>query len=942
MKPAAADWPELLQLLDSALQLDETQLPAWLATLPAQRQAQLRALLDERRAIETRQFLARPAQLPAAASAGSVAEPGQRVGPWRLLHEIGRGGMAWVWLAERADGQGQRRVALKLPRLGWAPGLAERMARERDILATLEHPNIARLYDAGVDDQGRPWLALEHVQGQPIDRYCAERGLDTDARIGLLLQALGALAHAHARQVLHRDLKPANILVAADGSVRMLDFGIAKLMAGDAAEPTALTRSSGRAMTPEYASPEQILAQPLAPPSDTYSMAVVAYELLAGERPYRLRRGSAAELEEAIASAAVNTPSRVARDPAARKALRGDLDAVLLKALRRHPAERYTSAQALADDLRRFREGLPVGAARDSWWYRARKLVQRRPLESALVAALVVAVPAGAAAQVAVLLALGAGTAATLWQARRAVQRAQAANRQAERAEQVKQLMLTLFRATSTDAGTVADTKVVDLLRDAAGRIEQESGQVPGEVLDELRLVVADSLGEFGAAADAVPLARRALAGIEARRPLDVELLAAAICTLGGSLGDTGARDEALALLQRGLALECSARLWVRLRCKLFSALHGLGRQLEGLPHAQAAAARAEAEPEAVGRLQAMHAFGILTFAHKSSMVPGMLPAARKALDLAQEIYGRDATAPLVLYRIYHAAALVQEGDAFEGVRQFRELVQELERVLGPNHTRVGVNLNWLLLAEDNVGDIAAAICTQEKALARAGWEQDPALSRAIDHFVYARLLHKAVRDDEALHQIALASALVAPAGAASDIKRREIQAFHALLLLRTGQHDEAQVLIGRLPDELAAWPAPAGKVWVAEFRAAGGRPAEAMVALHTALPGLLAQPALNSGVTIGRAAAIALQCGEAPQARTWAQEAMARLGTGQVESSPVWADLHALLGRIELRLGDPAEAKRLLLEARRRWALFDSAHLRLRQLDEEIAALSR
>ena len=314
--------------------------------------------------------------------------------------------MGAVWLAERADGHLKRPVALKLPRLAWGAGLTERLARERDILATLAHPHIARLYDAGIDQQGRPYLAMEYVEGKLIDVYCRERQLPLRERLALLLQVCDAVAHAHARLVVHRDLKPANILVTAEGQVRLLDFGIAKLMEGDRAEETALTQLSGRALTLDYASPEQIRGEPLGTASDVYSLAVVGYELLAGARPYRLKRGSAAELEEAIASADPPRASDAAAGLALKRSLRGDLDAILSKALKKDSAERYPTVATLADDLQRHLHGEAVLARPDSRGYRARRFVARHRV--------------GVGAVVGVVAALGVGLVTALWQARQA------------------------------------------------------------------------------------------------------------------------------------------------------------------------------------------------------------------------------------------------------------------------------------------------------------------------------------------------------------------------------------------------------------------------------------------------------------------------------------------------------------------------------------------
>ncbi len=395
--------------------------------------------------------------------AGALA--GELVGPWRLLRELGEGGMGSVWLAERADGAYQRQVALKLPRLSWARGLAERLARERDILATLEHPRIARLYDAGVDLQGRPWLALEHVQGLPLDTHAREARLDTPSRVRLLLQVCEAVAHAHSRLVIHRDLKPANILVDQAGQVKLLDFGIAKLVQGDVAAATALTELQGRALTLDYASPEQVRGEPLTTASDIYSLGVVAFELLAGARPYKLRRGSAAELEEAIEVAEIPPASRAAVDPDTRAALRGDLDAVLRKALQKAPIARYTNVDALAEDLQAVLEGRAVRARPDTALQRAGRWLRRHRWAAAgataVVAAFALAVGVGATTMV--IVALAAGLAAAWWQAvqarrgrfeaeaatARANAAAEAAIREAARAGAIGDFMVRVFSHNS-------------------------------------------------------------------------------------------------------------------------------------------------------------------------------------------------------------------------------------------------------------------------------------------------------------------------------------------------------------------------------------------------------------------------------------------------------------------------------------------------------------
>jgi serine/threonine protein kinase/Tfp pilus assembly protein PilF len=314
--------------------------------------------------------------------------------------------MAEVWLAERADGAFKREVALKLPKLlRHRQDLASRFAREREILAALEHPNIARLYDAGVSTQGLPYLAMEYVAGQPLTAWCNARRLGIRERLKLFLQVLDAVQYAHGRHVIHRDLKPSNILVSDSGHARLLDFGVAKLLAQDD-ERTELTQLYGRALTPEYASPEVARGDPIDAAADVYSMGVVLYELLCGSRPYRLKAASGALLERAITTAAVQPPSTqsspqagtdrsTSQDKLARR-LRGDLDAIVLKAMAKAPEDRYGSATALADDLERYLRAEPVQARPAHLTYRIVKFMLRhRGVATTAAAAVLVVAAAG-------------------------------------------------------------------------------------------------------------------------------------------------------------------------------------------------------------------------------------------------------------------------------------------------------------------------------------------------------------------------------------------------------------------------------------------------------------------------------------------------------------------------------------------------------------------
>ena len=307
-------------------------------------------------------------------------EPTGTAGPYELLEELGRGGMGVVYLARRADGQFRKRVAVKLVRAGMdSEEILARFELERQVLATLEHPGIARLIDGGITDRGRPYLVMELVEGVPIDRWCAEQRLSVDERLELFREVCAAVDSAHRSLVVHRDLKPGNILVTPDGRPKLLDFGIAKVLAPVEGTPNVeATRTESRQLTPGYASPEQVRGDPITTASDAYSLGVILYQLLVGRLPLTPERDSLTAMERAICEEEPPVPSTVeGLSRGLRRKLCGDLDRVLLKALRKEPDRRYSSAAELAADLRRYGAGLPVEARPDTWSYRAERFARR-------------------------------------------------------------------------------------------------------------------------------------------------------------------------------------------------------------------------------------------------------------------------------------------------------------------------------------------------------------------------------------------------------------------------------------------------------------------------------------------------------------------------------------------------------------------------------------
>jgi serine/threonine protein kinase len=373
-------WRPFSEYLDQALDLPEADRGAWLAAL-AQRSPELAAAvadaLSQRDRIGYSEFLAQPL-LHSSRPPGGATLIGRHVGPYVIEAEIGRGGMGSVWRARRVDERYETTVAVKFLHASWL-GLQgeQRFRSEGQMLGRLDHPNIARLIDAGLLDATQPYLVLEYIEGEAIDAYCAAKELNVEARVELFLGVLAAVAHAHSNLIVHRDIKPSNIFVTRGGSVKLLDFGIAKLL-DDASGSAALTKSGGTALTPQFAAPEQLLGKPVTTATDVYSLGLVLYVLLTGKHPVVAESDSSAHFIHAALTQDAPQASTVTSMPTPwRRSLQGDLDNILGKALKKAPAERYASVGAFADDLRRYLTHEPVKACADTATYRLTKFVRR-------------------------------------------------------------------------------------------------------------------------------------------------------------------------------------------------------------------------------------------------------------------------------------------------------------------------------------------------------------------------------------------------------------------------------------------------------------------------------------------------------------------------------------------------------------------------------------
>ena len=393
---STADWEQVKEVFSSVLEIEPERRSDFLdercgddETLRTEVESWLASHAESEGFIETPVF-----------SANSIIDQptpmaGRQFGNYRIIREIGHGGMGAVYLARRTDGEFEQEVALKIVRQSIAENqMIERFRRERQILASLNHPNIAKLLDGGVSENGEPFLAMEYVQGETIEEYVAERSLSINETLSLFLRVCSAVAYAHRNLVVHRDIKPGNILVTKSGEPKLLDFGLAKLIDEGLGHDVTTTQTEFRALTPAYASPEQLKGEPITTSSDVYSLGVLLYELLTGERPFKFEGMSLVEIIHAISTSEPGSPSRTV---AASSKLKGDIDNIVLKALRNEPDRRYQSVEQFADDIQRYLDGLPVMARKDTVYYRLNKFVLRHRIAVAAAALVLITVVTGVA-----------------------------------------------------------------------------------------------------------------------------------------------------------------------------------------------------------------------------------------------------------------------------------------------------------------------------------------------------------------------------------------------------------------------------------------------------------------------------------------------------------------------------------------------------------------
>jgi len=824
-----------------------------------------------------------------------------RIGPYRTLRVLGRGGMGTVYLAERADGQFDQQVALKLIRLGMESDEAvRRFLAERQIVARLSHPHIARLLDGGIAGDGRPYFVMEYVDGRPITRYCDEEGLSIRQRVALMIDVGDAVQYAHRHLIVHRDVKPSNILVTQDGTVKLVDFGIAKLLgeAPAAAGQSADTRTGDRLLSLPYASPEQIRGDAVTTATDVYGLGVVLYELLTGQRPHAADGERPRELERAILDLAPRPPSEAA--PHARRQLAGDLDMICLMALRKEPERRYGSADPLIQDLRRHLAGLPVSARQDSWRYRAQSFVRRHTV--------------GVLASAAILLLLVGWTITT------AIQSARTA-RERDKAQEVAQLLIRLFEVADPSEARGATITAKEVLDRGVARIQDELA-TQSELKATLLAVMGRVYQNLGSYQSAAPLVAASMA---LRRE-----------TLGSDHPDVVAGMNALGELQRlrgdyksaeptlREALAASLRVngpdsteTARSLNHLSKLLIATGKHDEAEADARQALAitRLKLGPVHADIAESLTNLGAVLFMRGNDHEAE--PLFREALAMRRQALGADhPSVPAALNNL--AALLSRKGDLAAAESAHRDALDIYRKILGSQHPRVATSLNNLGLVLYARGDHDGAIQYLQESLAMRRTLLDPAhaeIAQSLANLGLALQTRGSFAEAESMYREALA------------IRRRALGPSHplvaqtlnnlGLLFQAKGDLSAAEPLLRQSLEVLrtqlgGAHPLVAtnlqnlGALLIARRNAAAAKPLleEALSIRRAALPAGHAETVLTL-TTLGE---LVLDLGQSGAALALLAEAET---AEDAAKRPLTPALRAALARAYDAVGDTAKADR-------------------------------
>ncbi len=750
---------------------------------------------------------------------------GGSIGSYRLVRLLGRGGMGEVYLAERVEHQFRQEVALKLLRADWhGPDALARFRLERQILAKLNHPLIAPLLDGGVTEDGRPYLVLQYVKGQPITAYCDCNDVPVERRLALFCEVAGAVEYAHRNLVVHRDLKPANILVTEEGQIRLLDFGIAKLLGPSPEEmETPATRGDSRIMTPEYAAPEQIRGEPVTTATDVHALGVLLYELLTGQRPFASGDGKRTELEKRITEEDAAPPSRALGASRPAKRLRGDLDAIVLKALRKEPENRYPSAGQMALDVERHLAGEPVQVRGPSFGYRFGKLVRRNKIASALTA-------------VCVLLLAGLAITAS-YQSRRVARERDLARAEQQKAEKVAGLLVDMLKAANPmNEPRGSEVTVGELLR-RTERMVVESRSLDAAVQARVKHLLGEAYLERSQFGQARAMLEDALRQTRSAYGEQAEATAAVLHDLA-RLARTESRDRAIPLLRQ--SLDRHQRLFGEKHEKVAACLRDLALALPVSDESRTLLERAlsieralssKPNPGLADSLSALGRYHLLAgnlepaerfFSDALSMLNQLFPEGHPAgliaannlavvygsqgrfgksaemnaslIELKSKLIGPESVDVAIAFGNL-GVALAQKGDHRKGEDAVRRGLALLVKLLGPEHAQVANATRNLAAIRYLQGSYPEARALIERAMAiQRRWGADAVDLWGMERHLGAVMIRTGQRA-EGLRRLRTAVAKLKSLQPGGHILLADTQAWLGFALLESGAASEAEPL---------------------------------------------------------------------------------------------------------------------------------------------------